>query len=608
MKRIGLLVPFFVAVCSLQAANTYLVHNLVSDLPGIADHQDKNLVNPWGNGFSGSSPFWVGNNGTGTSTLYDGTGTAVSLIVTIPGPGGTAGKGKVTGVISNGTTVFNVGGANGKPASFLFCGEDGIISGWNPAVDATNAKVMVDNSGSGAVYKGCAMGGTSTAPMLYAANFNSGKIDVWDGGLNAVMNANAFVNPAAPSGFAPFNIQNVGGTLYVMYAKQDSGKMGDVRGVGNGYVTTFDMAGNLMSSLISQGSLNSPWGVAIAPASFGDFANMLLIGNFGDGTIHAFDPATGTLKGTLNDVKGATIAIQGLWSLNFGNGGRGGDTATLYFTAGIGGNGDPVESHGLFGSIQAAPSIRTGVGGGSFNTVIGPNMWVSIFGGGLAATTRAWTSADFKGNQMPTQLDGVGVTVNGQAAVVSFISPAQINFLTAPDLPLGPVNIQTTNNGLASAVVPVAQPAQPAVPTLFNFGTAASDSHLFVAAEHGDGSLAGPAGLIKGATTTPFRVGETAVLFGTAFGTTMTMPPDGLLMTQPFPLVANPAVTIGGVQATVTFAGLVGPGLYQINVVIPAGIRLTDPGAFSEVPVVAMVSGITIQANGLIAVANPAGQ
>jgi len=591
-------------VCSLPAANNYLVHNLVSDVPGLADHLDSNLVNPWGNGFSATSPFWIGNNKTGTSTLYDTSGTPQSLVVTIPGPGG-SGKGRVTGVIANTTTGFNV--AAGKPASFIFCGEDGVVSGWNPSVNATAAQVMVDNSASGAVYKGCTLGGTADAPRLYAANFHSGQIDVWDASLKPVQSATAFINPAAPAGFAPFNVQNLAGKLYVTFAKQDANKQNDVFGAGNGFVAVFDMNGVLMASLISQGDLNSPWGVAIAPASFGDFAGMLLVGNFGNGMIHAFDPATGAERGTLNDMGGAPIHIQGLWSLAFGNGGRGGDPASLYFTAGIG-NGGPVQSHGLFGSIQAAPTIRTGIAGGTFDTMIAPNMWVSLFGGELSGATRAWVTSDFKGNVLPTQLDGVTVTLNGQPAVVSFVSPTQINFLTPPDLPLGPLTIQVTNNGLLSAMVQVSQPVTAAVPTLFNFTTAAANGHLFVAAEHGDGSLAAPPGLIRGATTTPFRPGETAVLFGTAFGPTSPAAQSGVLITSPLMLMTQPLVTIGGLPAQVAFAGLVGPGLFQLNVVIPSGLTLNGTGGFTEVPVVASIPGITVQANGLIAVANPSGQ
>src|ERR1039457_6105170 len=339
---------------SVSAANNYLVHKLVSDLPGVADHVDKNLVNPWGTGFSSAGPFWIGNNGSGTSTLYDTSGTAIPLIVNIPSPAGGASHGAVTGVIANGnTTSFNV--AVGKASSFLFCTAYGTITGWNSSVDATNAKIMIDKSNLGAVYKGCALGCTSAAPLLFAANFNSGKIDVWDGNLNAVLNANAFVDPMVTAGFAPFNIQNLGGKLYVTYAKQDDDKHDDVAGGGNGFIAVFDFCGTPLANLVSQGPLNSPWGIAIAPATFGDFAGALLVGNFGDGMIHAFNLTTGALMGTLNDTIGSPIAIPGLWSLNFGNGGRGGDTSTLYFTGGIGGPGNetPLETHGLFGSIQA---------------------------------------------------------------------------------------------------------------------------------------------------------------------------------------------------------------------------------------------------------------
>ena len=259
----------FVALAStLGAANNYLVHNLVSDLPDVADHVDKNLLNPWGNGFSGGSPFWIGNNGTGTSTLYDGEGNAISLIVNIPGPAGSTSPGAVSGVLFNpDSPSFTV--ATGKPASFLFCTEDGTIAGWNPSVSLTNAQIIVDNSKAGAVYKGCAIGGASTAPMLYAANFGLGRIDVWDGNMNPVTNAAAFVASAIPAGFGPFNIQNMGGKLYVAYAKKEAQGIDDVPGAGNGYVAVYDYSGNLQSTLISQGSLNSPWGMAIAPATFG---------------------------------------------------------------------------------------------------------------------------------------------------------------------------------------------------------------------------------------------------------------------------------------------------------------------------------------------------
>jgi uncharacterized protein (TIGR03118 family) len=205
----GVVALFETLTGAVSAANNYLVHNLVSYLPGIADHQDQNLVNAWGNGFSGSSPFWIGNNGTGTATLYDGTGSALALVVSIPGPANSGAPGAVTGVLFNSnTSAFNV--AARKPASFLFCTEEGTITGWNNSVDATHAVIMIDNSSSGAVYKGCAIGGTAAAPMMYAANFNAGKIDYWDAALKPM--AASFANPAVPAGFAPFNIQTSAGS------------------------------------------------------------------------------------------------------------------------------------------------------------------------------------------------------------------------------------------------------------------------------------------------------------------------------------------------------------------------------------------------------------
>src|SRR5580692_8717038 len=316
---------------SLSAANSYLVHNLVADQPGIADHTDPNLVNPWGNGFSAGSPFWVGDNGTGVSTLYDGTGTATALVVEIPAAGGGT-NGPVSGVIVNSvTTAFLL--AAGKQSQFMFCSEDGVISGWNSSVDATHAKVLVDNSKNNAVYKGMAMGSTTAGPVLFVANFNSGKVEVYDANMNPIVNAGAFTNAAVPAGFAPFNVQVMNGKVVVVYAKPDAEKHDDVAGPGNGYVSVYDMSGNLLQSLIATGNLNSPWGMAIAPATFGDFGGALLVGNFGDGKINAYNLTTGALMGTLNDAHGSPIAVPGLWSLNFGNGTKS-DAATLYFTSG----------------------------------------------------------------------------------------------------------------------------------------------------------------------------------------------------------------------------------------------------------------------------------
>lgn len=583
--RFGLLLA---AAASLPAANGYLVHNLVSDIPGLADHTDKNLVNPWGNGFSSGSPFWIGNNGTGTSTLYDGTGTAVALVVTIPGPAPTTSTpAKVTGVIANSASSFFIVGTKG--ANFLFCTQNGTIAGWNAGNTATT---LVDNSASNAVYYGCALGGTSTAPLLFAANFNSGNIDVFDGNLKPVTNlgTSAFVDPGVPSGFAPFNVEVLGGNVYVAYAKQDATKKIEVTGAGNGYVSVFNgTTGALQAHLIAQAPLNAPWGMALAPATFGSFAGALLVGNFGDGTIWAFDPASGKQMGSLSDVDGAQIVLPGLWDLHFGNGARS-DTATLYFTAGIPGPfGEAVQSHGLLGSIQPAPAFQTAgvVNAASAAQPIAPNAYVTISGGALSATSRVWNAGDFVSNKLPTTINGVSATVNGESAYVEFVSASQLNILLPPDVAPGPVKIQTFNNGLESQSVTAT--VQAVGPAFFMFA-----GNKYVAAEHANGSLT--AGTVTGLTTTPAKAGETISVFANGFGPTQAAIPNGQLITSTLVLSPTPTVTIGGVQAQVTFAGLVGTGLYQLNVVIPNGLTAGDNA------IIATVGGVQTQPNAFVSI------
>lgn len=325
----------------------YAVTNLVSDIAGFAAQTDPNLVNPWGIALSPTSPFWVSDNRSGVTTLYNGAGAlfpvASPIVAKIPG-------GKPTGQVFNGTaTAFLI--APGKAASFIFSTETGFIAGWNSTVDPANAAVLVDNSGSGAVYKGLAIGTGANGPMLFAANFNAGTIDVFDAGMKPVMTAGGFQDPNLPAGFAPFNIQRFGRSLYVTYAMQDSLKQNDMAGAGNGYINVFDLDGNLRKRFASGGALNSPWGLAMAPGFFGDYSGTLLVGNFGDGTINAYEPASGDWLGTLQDKDGNPIAIPGLWGLIFGNGkANGGDANTLYFAAGIAGP-DAIQSHGLFGSL-----------------------------------------------------------------------------------------------------------------------------------------------------------------------------------------------------------------------------------------------------------------
>ena len=352
-RRMTQLVLLATVQTAAFAGAGFLQHNLVSDIPGLADQTDPNMVNPWGMAASATSPLWISNNHSGTTTVYNGSGqpfpAASPLVVQIPAPSGENPPSAPTGQVSNPSSSFLLPG--GQPALFLFAGEDGIISGWNSSA-GPNAVTMVDNSGSGAVYKGLALAGSSQAPLLYAANFNSGAIDVFDGNFSQVTPQGQFTDPDLPPGFAPFNIQTIGSKLYVTYALQDDDKHDDVSGPGNGFVDVFDLDGNLIRRLVSNGNLNSPWGLAKAPGQFGDFSNALLVGNFGDGTINAYDPSSGAYLGSLQDSSGAPISIPGLWGLLFGNGGNGGDVNTLYFTAGIPG-ADALEDHGLFGSIAA---------------------------------------------------------------------------------------------------------------------------------------------------------------------------------------------------------------------------------------------------------------
>ncbi|SRR5579884_98028 len=556
------LAPALPAADTTPAGNAYLQHNLVADTPGVADRTDPNLIDPWGISESAASPFWVSDHGTGLATLYNSTGVPQALKVIIPAgaASGSGAAGKPTGQVQNSAAAsgaFPV--ATGRAASFIFATEDGTISGWNANVDAAHAIVKVDNSTSGAVYKGLALGTPASGARLYAANFSAGTIDVFDANFNPVTLASgAFTDAQIPAGFAPFNIQNLGGKLYVTYAKQDSDKVHDVAGLGNGYVDVFDLNGNLLQRLAAGGPLNSPWGVAIGPANFGAFSNDVLVGNFGDGKINAFDPATGAFLGALQDPAGNVISIPGLWGLQPGNGGNGGDKNAVYFAAGPGG-----EKHGLFGSLQAGPVITASaiVNSGSSLPVIAQNTWITIFGANLAATNRAWANADFSGNKLPTSLDGVSVMINGKPAYVGFISPGQLNVLTPLDATLGPVPVQVTNNGLTSATATVS--LQPTAPAFFMY------KNNYIAAVHSDNvSIVGPPTLFPNLST-PAKPGETIVLYGTGFGPTNPPIPGGTIVSSANPLISTPVVMFAGIGAQVIFGGLTGAGLYQFNVVVP---------------------------------------
>jgi uncharacterized protein (TIGR03118 family) len=344
----------------LTTGITYHQHNLVSDLAGMADHTDTNLLNPWGLAFSTTSPFWISDNHAGLSTLYNSSGTPQSLIVSIPPPTGGTPPSAPTGMVFNNTTNFQV--TPGNAARFIFSTEDGTIAAWNAG---TNAALKVDNSTNSAIYKGLAIGSSGGTNYLYATDFHNGKVDVFDGNFATAL-AGSFADATIPAKYAPFGIQNIGGLIYVSYAMQDANAKDDVPGAGHGFVNVFTGAGQLVQRFASQGVLDSPWGLALAPKGFGAFAGSLLIGNFGDGRINAFDPASNAWVGRVLDTNSAPLMILGLWALAFGNGGNGGDAHTLYFTAGIPGPG-ALEDHGLFGSLSPVYPTFTSIS----NTVSG---------------------------------------------------------------------------------------------------------------------------------------------------------------------------------------------------------------------------------------------
>jgi uncharacterized protein (TIGR03118 family) len=365
-------------------AQHYQQTNLVSDIMGMAPVHDPNLVNPWGLTRSPTgSPWWVANNNSGTSTLYNGNGNALPLVVTVPPPGFAPGaQSTPTGVVFNGSPtdfLLNKGTPVGKPAVFIFATEDGTISGWNPAVNVAagsnppsiNAVLEVDNSdngsANGAVYKGMTSAEVHGKKFLYVTNFRSGKVEVYDTNFNRVhLDEDAFEpdgngdhdgDERIPRGFAPFNIQNIGGTLFVTYAKQDSARHDDVKGDGLGFVHIFTPSGRHIGHLQHGTWMNAPWGVVWSTRDFGEFSNAILVGNFGSGTIAAFNGFTYKFIGFLKDPKGADLAIDGLWSLTFGNDGDpakggAGPANTLFFTAGIQG-----EQHGLFGTITPVDGL-----------------------------------------------------------------------------------------------------------------------------------------------------------------------------------------------------------------------------------------------------------
>jgi uncharacterized protein (TIGR03118 family) len=364
------------AVAEPAHSSTYGLTDLTTDdntnltnlgLPAAAN-VDPNLVNPWGVSFGPTTPFWVSDNGTGLATLYNAAGVPQSLTVTIAPPNGSP-PGFVSAptgqVFNNNTSDFIVSnGTKSESANFIFATENGTISAWSAALGSTQSIIGVDNSASGAVYKGLAIASVSGSNVLFATNFNSGVVEEYNSSFGLVRSFTDPHLPPVPGGtppgqnWAPFNVQLINGQLYVSYALQNAAKHDDVAGAGNGFVDVFDMNGNFVKRLINTGSgdpLNSPWGLAIAPAGFGTFADDLLVGNFGNGEINAFDPTTGAFLGTVDGSDGNPINIPGLWDVTIGNGGTGVDPNAIYFTAGLPNFDMPslgLEQDGLFGDLS----------------------------------------------------------------------------------------------------------------------------------------------------------------------------------------------------------------------------------------------------------------
>ena len=346
---------------SSMSSTSFSMTDVVRDTAtaGVA-HTDANLVNGWGVAFNPNGFVWVADNGTNKSTLYDGNGVPQTLVVTI-NDGLVAGA-HPTGIVFNGGTSFvlnatvgggafighgGYGGAASAVSPFIFATESGTLTAWSPTVDSAHAYVVYDGSAGGAVYKGLAIT-TGTTNRLYAADFHNRRIDAFDGAFNKIAVAGGFTDANIPADYGPFNIQAIGGQLYVTYAKKDPASNDEVAGAGLGYVDIFDMDGNLVKRLVGAGgALNAPWGVAMAPANFGTFSNTLLVGNFGDGKINAYDATTGAWVGVLSKAGGQAIVIDGLWGIAFGNNLQNQPSNTLFYAA-----GPSDEAHGAYGRID----------------------------------------------------------------------------------------------------------------------------------------------------------------------------------------------------------------------------------------------------------------
>ncbi len=451
--------------------NVYVQHNLVSDIPGMADVTDPNLVDPWGISTSATSPFWVSDAGKSKSTLYNGAGAITAVVVTIPAGAKGPANSSPSGQVNNNTTAFIL--ANGTKASFIFATEDGTISAWNGGTVST---VMVDNSGAGAVYEGLAIGTTASGATLYAPNFKTGNVDVFDGKFAPATLAGSFKDPTLPAGYAPFNIWNLGGKLYVMYAQQNAAKTRPTNGAGLGYVSTFDLNGNFLKRVASAGPLNAPWGVAIAPANWGAFGGAILVGNFGDGTINAFDQTSGNALGALQDASGKTLVNSGLWALIFGNGGNGGDVNTLYFAAGI-----QNEAHGLLGAIAPPTQILSVVNAASgASGAVAPGEVVLVEGFSIGPSPRVASTVPATG-ALGTTAGSTTVSFDGRAAPMLYASASAVAVIVPYEVSGATTNISVSFVNAFNNQAPTAVPIQVAASAPGVFTSDASGAGAAVA-------------------------------------------------------------------------------------------------------------------------------
>jgi uncharacterized protein (TIGR03118 family) len=558
MIRKILLCLFSIAVLGAQTSappstNVYVQHNLVSSVPGMADVTDPNLIAPWGVSFSTTSPFWVSNAGKGNTTLYnDASSTGITInptVVTIPAGGGKTTPSEPTGQVQNSTSGFLL--ANGTKASFIFCTADGTISAWNGGTVST---VMVDFSSVGTIYFGLAIGtGTGNAPLLYAANFSFNKIDVFDTNFKLTSVPGGFADPNLPAGYAPFNIWPVNGQLFVTYAVQNAAKTFAAPGVGNGIVDQFDFNGNFVKRIATGGPLNAPWGVAEVGGNWGAASNSVLVANFGDGHINAFDLTTGALKATLQDATGAPITLPGLWAILLGNGASGGDNNFLYFTAAITNNGTQA---GLLGSL-APPAQITGVHNAASGPepAIAPGEVVQLTGITVgprpAVTSTALTSAA----NATTTLGGTTVTVNGTPAPILYASSGITNIIVPWSVTGTTANIVVTVGSAASQTLTM--PLAATAPGLFGGATYNQDG-------------------TPNTSSNPAAAGSVVVFYATGLGQTDPAGQDGvrygsLVLAE---TIAPVTATIGGMAAQVIYAGSAPgqlSGLMQVEIVVPAG-------------------------------------